>query len=80
MLPRCDARDRSRCALTLAGRGAVRDRGVAIDLVIDEGAGVESLNAHGAQYVWTRKQAGRTVIAPPGRHGASPRPLVTGPH
>jgi hypothetical protein len=46
-----------------AGGGVrVRDRGVAIDLVIDEGAGVESLNPHGAQYVWTRKQAGRAVI------------------
>lgn len=43
------------------GRVSVRDRGVAIDLVVDEGAGVESLNAHGAQYVWTRKQAARPV-------------------
>lgn len=43
------------------GRVRVRDRGVAIDLVVDEGAGVESLNAHGAQYVWTRKQAARPV-------------------
>jgi hypothetical protein len=43
------------------GRVRVRDRGVAIDLVVDEGGGVESLNAHGAQYVWTRKQAARPV-------------------
>lgn len=43
------------------GRASVRDRGVAIDLVIDEGSGVESLNPHGAQYVWTRKQAARPV-------------------
>jgi hypothetical protein len=43
------------------GRVSVRDRGVAIDLVIDEGAGVESLNPHGAHYVWTRKQAARAV-------------------
>ena len=43
------------------GRMAVRDRGVAIDLVIAEGAGIESLNAHGEQYVWTRKQAARPV-------------------
>ncbi len=43
------------------GRASVRDRGVAIDLVIDEGAGVESLHPHGAQYVWTRKQAARPV-------------------
>jgi hypothetical protein len=43
------------------GRVHVRDRGVAIDLVIDEGGGVESLNAHGNGYVWTRKQAARPV-------------------
>ena len=43
------------------GRVRVRDRGVAIDLVIDEGAGVESLNAHGNGYVWTRKQAARAA-------------------
>ena len=43
------------------GRVRVRDRGVAIDLVIDEGCGVESLNAHGNGYVWTRKQAARAV-------------------
>ena len=39
----------------------VRDRGVAIDLVVDEGAAVETVNAHGDGYVWTRKQAGRPV-------------------
>ncbi len=43
------------------GRVRVRDRGVAIDLVIDEGRAVESLNAHGNGYVWTRKQAARPV-------------------
>ena len=43
------------------GHVRVRDRGVAIDLVVDEGGGVESLNAHGAGYVWTRKQAARPV-------------------
>jgi hypothetical protein len=50
------------------GRVRVADRGVRIDLVIDEGGAVDSLNAHGAQYVWTRKQAarpcrGRVVVA-----------------
>jgi hypothetical protein len=55
----------------LAGRGLVRfgdggrvrvaDRGVAIDLAVDEGGGVECVNAHGSQYVWTRKQAARPV-------------------
>ena len=43
------------------GRLRVRDRGVAIDLVVDEGGGVESLNRHGDGYVWTRKPAGRPV-------------------
>lgn len=51
------------------GRVTVRDRGAVIDITIDEGAGVESLNPHGAQYVWTRKQAARPVrgqVALPG--------------
>jgi hypothetical protein len=51
-------------ALVRFGHGGVvrvRDRGTAIDLVIDEGGGVESLNAHGNGYVWTRKQAARPV-------------------
>jgi hypothetical protein len=43
------------------GQVRVRDRGVAIDLVVDEGCGVESVNAHGEGYVWTRKQAARAV-------------------
>jgi hypothetical protein len=41
------------------GRVRVADRGVRIDLVVDEGAAVDSLNRHGEQYVWTRKQAAR---------------------
>ncbi len=41
------------------GRVQVADRGVAIDITVDEGGGVDALNAHGAQYVWTRKQAAR---------------------
>ncbi|HUR86924.1 MAG TPA: DUF2804 family protein [Solirubrobacteraceae bacterium] len=41
------------------GRVQVADRGVTIDITVDEGGGVESLNAHEAQYVWTRKQAAR---------------------
>jgi hypothetical protein len=57
---------------TLLGRGGrrvrldgprvhVRDGDVRVDLHVDEGAGVETVNAHGAQYVWTRKQAARPV-------------------
>jgi hypothetical protein len=41
------------------GRLHVADRGVRIELTVDEGAAVESLNRHGGQYVWTRKQAAR---------------------
>lgn len=37
----------------------VRDATVEIDVEVDEGAAVESVNPHGAQYVWTRKQAAR---------------------
>ena len=43
------------------GRVRVADRGVTIDIAIDEGGGVETVNPHGAQYVWTRKQAARPV-------------------
>jgi hypothetical protein len=43
------------------GRVGVADRGVAIDIAIEEGGGVECVNAHGGQYVWTRKQAARPV-------------------
>jgi hypothetical protein len=52
------------------GRVRVADRGVTIDIAVDEGGGVESVNRHGAQYVWTRKQAARPVrgrVALPGR-------------
>jgi hypothetical protein len=41
------------------GRVRVADRGVAIDIAVDEGGGVDCVNAHGGQYVWTRKQGAR---------------------
>jgi hypothetical protein len=41
-----------------AGRVTVRDGDVAIDLELDEGPGVETVCPHGAQWIWTRKQAG----------------------
>ncbi len=40
------------------GRLRVRDRGVALDLALEEEAGVEALCPHGRGQVWTRKQAG----------------------
>jgi hypothetical protein len=41
-----------------AGLLRVRDRGVELELLLDEQAGIEALCAHGAAAVWTRKQAG----------------------
>lgn len=53
---------------TSIGRGAVRlgygrarvigDRGVTIELELDEGAGVETVCPSGHSYAWTRKQGG----------------------
>ena len=40
------------------GRLRVRDRGVELDLVLEEAPGIEALCAHGSRAVWTRKQAG----------------------
>jgi hypothetical protein len=40
------------------GRVRVHDRDVTIEVVLDEGPGVETVCSHGSQYVWTRKQAG----------------------
>ena len=68
--------DRARGVLaerTRMGRGRVRfsdgggltvhDGDVRIEVTVQEGGAVESLNPHGAQYVWTRKQAGRPAHA-----------------
>jgi hypothetical protein len=50
---------RPRAAVRLSpGRVTVRDRGAAIDLVLDEGPGVETVCPHGDHWIWTRKQAG----------------------
>jgi hypothetical protein len=43
------------------GRVTVRDGDAAIDLVVDEAPGVETICPHGGGYVWTRKQAGVAV-------------------
>jgi len=53
------------------GRVTVRDGDCAIDLALEEAPGVESVCAHGAGYVWTRKQAGvpvRGTIRVAGEH------------
>jgi hypothetical protein len=40
------------------GRLRIRDRGVELELTLDEKAGIEALCPHGRHDVWTRKQAG----------------------
>ena len=40
------------------GRFRVHDAGVSLELDLEEEAGIEALCPHGAQQVWTRKQAG----------------------
>lgn len=61
---------RPRAAVRMApGRVRVADRGVSIDLALDEGPGVETVCPHGGSFVWTRKQAGvpaRGVVRWPG--------------
>jgi len=48
-----------RAVVTLEpGRVIVRDRDAEIDLVLDEGEGVEVVSPHGRSYIWTRKQGG----------------------
>ena len=42
----------------LDGRLRVRDGDVSIDVGFQEDGGVETICAHGGEYVWTRKQAG----------------------
>jgi Protein of unknown function (DUF2804) len=40
------------------GRLRIRDRGIALELLLEEEAGIEALCPHGRAAVWTRKQAG----------------------
>ncbi|HTZ85456.1 MAG TPA: hypothetical protein VMB05_02200, partial [Solirubrobacteraceae bacterium] len=40
------------------GRLLLRDRGLLLDLELEEEAGIEALCPHGRGQVWTRKQAG----------------------
>ncbi len=62
-----DRRERRLRERTVLGRGAVRltagrlridDRDVAVDLALDERAGIETVCPSGASYAWTRKQGG----------------------
>ncbi len=62
-----DRRERLLRERTAFGRGAMRltaghlridDRDVAVDLALDERAGIETVCPSGASYAWTRKQGG----------------------
>jgi uncharacterized protein DUF2804 len=65
------------------GRLRLHDRGVSLDLALEEEAGVEVRCANGRQHVWTRKQAGvaahGTLAIARGAHrsgdAARPRPI-----
>jgi hypothetical protein len=51
-----------RGAVRLApGRAQMRDRGIEIDLALDETAGIETVCRSGAGYAWTRKQGAVAV-------------------
>jgi hypothetical protein len=60
-----------------AGRGharvRIRDRGVFLDLEIEEEVGVEALCPHGRHDVWTRKQAGVRARGTLALDGGAPR-------
>ncbi len=83
VLSRQDRRLRGRTH-TLAGRGAVelapgrlhvRDGGVALDLALQEDAGIEAVCPHGQGYVWTRKQAGIPACGTVALDGGPPREI-----
>jgi Domain of unknown function (DUF2804), C-terminal len=57
------------------GRLCVRDRGVTLELVLEEEAGVEALCPHGREEVWTRKQAGCAAHGTLALDGGAPRSI-----
>jgi hypothetical protein len=57
------------------GRLRVREGGVALDLALEEDAGVEAHCPHGRGYVWTRKQAGRPARGTVALDGGPPRAI-----
>lgn len=58
MLPRAGEVELVRGGADRLGLMVIRDRGVFLDLVLEEQAGWEALCPHGRAEVWTRKQAG----------------------
>jgi hypothetical protein len=57
------------------GRLSLRDGGMALDLALEEDAGIEAVCPHGDAYVWTRKQAGIRAHGTLALDGAAPRPI-----
>jgi len=53
----------------------IRDRGVALDLVLEEEDGIQALCPHGGASVWTRKQAGIPARGTLALNGGPPRPI-----
>jgi hypothetical protein len=56
-----------------AGFARVRDRGVSVDLQLDEEAGIEAVCPAGEGYAWTRKQGGVPVRGTAQLHGGARR-------
>jgi Domain of unknown function (DUF2804), C-terminal len=57
------------------GRLRIRDGAVAVDVTLEEDAGWQATCPHGAQQVWTRKQAGIAARGTVSLNGAKPRPI-----
>ena len=57
------------------GRLRVRDGALALDLALEEDAGIEARCAHGSGYVWTRKQAGIRAHGTVALDGGLPREI-----
>ncbi len=62
-------------ALPPTGRMLIRDRGVLLDLALEEDTGIEARCRHGRGEVWTRKQAGAPASGTLSLDGAPPREL-----
>lgn len=57
------------------GRLRIRDRGVDLDVLLEEDAGIEALCPHGRAAVWTRKQAGIEAHGTLSLDGGPARPI-----
>jgi hypothetical protein len=58
------------------GRLRIDDRGVALELRLDEDAGIEARCPHGRAEVWTRKQAGIAAYGALALDGGTPRRIA----